>query len=205
MHVLVNPELTPLGRSRRTRLRGLPVDPRAARARAAPARVAFRGARPRRRAGRRRRRGLVRPGAAARGGSPRRHPVSDADDRPAPPGLHQRAAPAHGVAGSATETRDERGPGRAPRAQGPRAGGGAAARRLRRLEPADAGQRRRRCRPRSRRRRGGCSRRAGDSLLAWLDDWADRRHAGGRRGRGDSSGCRCAGASRCWSAPGSSC
>ena len=35
-HVLVNPELTPMGEATRPRLRGLPVDPGSARARAAP-------------------------------------------------------------------------------------------------------------------------------------------------------------------------
>ena len=99
-------------------------------------------------------------------------------------GVHQRAsATSTGLAGREETAHDERGRGGAPRAQGPAAGSRPAAR-----APSTAGAGARCSTPaRDAGLDPATARRlfpqGGDSLLAWLDDWADRRMlgAGGAR------------------------
>ena len=98
-HVLVNPELTLLGEPTELAFEGCLSIPDLRGLVPRHRRVAFRAIDRAGAAVGGRCRWPVRTGTAARGGSPRRHPVSDADDRSAPSCLHQRAAPAHGVAG----------------------------------------------------------------------------------------------------------
>ena len=87
------PGAEPEGDETEDGLRGLPVDPGSARARAARRRVAYRGAGPRRRGRSRASPRAVRARAAARGGSPGRRALSDADARPAPARLRRASSP----------------------------------------------------------------------------------------------------------------